>query len=171
MNNQQQQNAQNDADEAAARRLQAEIWLAEQLDHHHDNIEDRVRRLLGGEVDANGAPLAGGAGRLNNDDNDDDDEAMDNDEDDDDDEEDDDDDPAEDEEDDDDDDHREAIDGGVAGEVYDDQRQKITRSLKCPLVRTFSATLIQFGCLVNFRWLFFILYTHFLLLPSLGTLF
>ena len=28
-----------------------------------------------------------------------------------------------------------AIDGGVAGEVFDDQKIKITRSLKCPLVR------------------------------------
>ena len=30
---------------------------------------------------------------------------------------------------------REAIDGGVAGDVYDEQRMRITRALKCPLVR------------------------------------
>lgn len=129
MNN--QQNAE-DPDEAAARRLQAEIWLADQEDEDdhggNDNRIDLVRRLLRGE---NNAPPAG---QLNNNNDDDDDEGE-NDEEEEDDEEgdEDDEDPAEDEEEND--DHREAIDGGVAGEVFDEQRQKITRSLKCPLVR------------------------------------
>lgn len=130
MNN--QQNAE-DPDEAAARRLQAEIWLADQEDEDdhggNDNRIDLVRRLLRGE---NNAPPAG---QLNNNNDDDDDDEGENDEEEEDDEEgdEDDEDPAEDEEEND--DHREAIDGGVAGEVFDEQRQKITRSLKCPLVR------------------------------------
>mmetsp|Transcript_19378 Transcript_19378/g.29904 ORF Transcript_19378/g.29904 Transcript_19378/m.29904 type:complete len:690 (+) Transcript_19378:162-2231(+) len=133
MNNQQNDE---DPDEAAARRLQEEIWMEEDQeeegDDGHDNRLDLVRRLLrGARGAANNAPAAD-----NNDDNDDDEEEEDdNDEEDEDEDEEEDEDPAEDEEENEDD--REAIDGGVAGEVFDEQRQKITRALKCPLVLYF----------------------------------
>jgi len=102
-------------------------------DDGHDNRLDLVRRLLrGARGAANNAPAADN----NNDDNDDDEEEEDdNDEEDEDEDEEEDEDPAEDEEENEDD--REAIDGGVAGDVFDEQRQKITRSLKCPLVLYF----------------------------------
>jgi len=134
MNNQQNDE---DPDEAAARRLQEEIWMEEDQeeegDDGHDNRLDLVRRLLrGARGAANNAPAADN----NNDDNDDDEEEEDdNDEEDEDEDEEEDEDPAEDEEENEDD--REAIDGGVAGEVFDEQRQKITRALKCPLVLYF----------------------------------
>ena len=133
MNNQQN----HDADEAAARRLQAEIWLEDQEEHGAagggNNNEDLVRRLLGGDNNniRNNNPPAGGGGNNNNDD-DEEDEGMDEE------------DEEEEEEDDDEEDEddendaaadREAIDGGVAGDVYDEQRMRITRALKCPLVR------------------------------------
>jgi len=133
MNNQQNDE---DPDEAAARRLQEEIWMEEDQeeegDDGHDNRLDLVRRLLrGARGAANNAPAAD-----NNDDNDDDEEEEDdNDEEDEDEDEEEDEDPAEDDEENEDD--REAIDGGVAGEVFDEQRQKITRALKCPLVLYF----------------------------------
>mmetsp|Transcript_8738 Transcript_8738/g.13095 ORF Transcript_8738/g.13095 Transcript_8738/m.13095 type:complete len:693 (+) Transcript_8738:141-2219(+) len=136
MNNQQNDE---DPDEAAARRLQEEIWMEEDQeeegDDGHDNRLDLVRRLLrGARGAANNAPAADN----NNDDNDDDEEDEDdndNDEEDEDEDEEEDEDPAEDDEENEDD--REAIDGGVAGEVFDEQRQKITRALKCPLVLYF----------------------------------
>lgn len=134
MNNQQNDE---DPDEAAARRLQEEIWMEEDQeeegDDGHDNRLDLVRRLLrGARGAANNAPAADN----NNDDNDDDEEEEDdNDEEDEDEDEEEDEDPAEDDEENEDD--REAIDGGVAGEVFDEQRQKITRALKCPLVLYF----------------------------------
>jgi len=133
MNNQQNDE---DPDEAAARRLQEEIWMEEDQeeegDDGHDNRLDLVRRLLrGARGAANNAPAPD-----NNDDNDDDEEEEDdNDEEDEDEDEEEDEDPAEDDEENEDD--REAIDGGVAGEVFDEQRQKITRALKCPLVLYF----------------------------------
>lgn len=139
MNNQQNEE---DPDEAAARRLQEEIWMEEEQeaeeDEAHDNRLELVRRLLEGARGAannNNAPAAD-----NNDDNDDDEE----DEDDNDDEEDDDEeeDAADDDEDDDD---REAIDGGVAGDVRDEQSQQITRSLKCPLVRISLDSLLHYS--------------------------
>eukprot|EP00985_Skeletonema_marinoi_P015267 scaffold7838_cov140-Skeletonema_marinoi.AAC.18 len=136
MNNQQNDE---DPDEAAARRLQEEIWMEEDQeeegDDGHDNRLDLVRRLLrGARGAANNAPAADN----NNDDNDDDEEEEDDndeEEEDEDEDEEEDEDPAEDDEENEDD--REAIDGGVAGEVFDEQRQKITRALKCPLVLYF----------------------------------
>ena len=80
-----------------------------------------------------------GADNDNNNDNDEEDEEEeeeDNDEEEEDDDDEEDEDPVEDDEENENDDDREAIDGGVAGSVLDEQRQKITRSLKCPLVRT-----------------------------------
>eukprot|EP00986_Skeletonema_menzelii_P013340 scaffold7681_cov154-Skeletonema_menzelii.AAC.8 len=138
MNNQHDE----DPDEAAARRLQEEIWMEEDQEGEgedgNDNRLDLVRRLLRARGAANNAPAAD---NNNNDENNDDDEEEedDDDNDDDDDEEDDDgeeeDDPADDDEENEED--REAIDGGVAGDVFDEQRQKITRTLKCPLVLYF----------------------------------
>ena len=135
MNNQHDE----DPDEAAARRLQEEIWMEEDQEGEgedgNDNRLDLVRRLLRARGAANNAPAADN--NNNDENNDDDEEEEDDDNDDDDDEEDDDgeeeDDPADDDEENEED--REAIDGGVAGDVFDEQRQKITRTLKCPLVR------------------------------------
>jgi hypothetical protein len=148
MNNQQN----HDADEAAARRLQAEIWLEDQEElgaagggggAAGNNNEDLVRRLLGGDNNIrnnnNNPPAGGGGGGERNNNNDDDaddeeDEGMDEEDE----EEEEEDDDEEDEDEDDENDaaaDREAIDGGVAGDVYDEQRIRITRALKCPLVR------------------------------------
>jgi len=141
-----------DANEDAARRIQEQIWMA---DNDHDNelndndnnndagaVQEFVRQLLdrdgdnnndGGNNDgernndddpANGANNGGaGGGRADNEDLEDDEE--------------------DDEDDDDDEDEEEAegrrgaIDGGIAGEVRDDGQLKVTRSLKCPLVLYF----------------------------------
>ena len=122
------------ADEAAARAIQAEIWMAEQEDvdaHPEDFMPENDRRLLLerrnelgpelGEDDAQqdnavGEDDAGDAGDADNLNPEAEAEA-------------------------------ETIDGGVAGEVFDDQKVKITRSLKCPLVSSqdaFSLTLHSF---------------------------
>lgn len=147
MNNQQN----HDADEAAARRLQAEIWLEDQEElaaaggggAGGNNNEDLVRRLLGVDNnnirnDNNNNPPAGGGGGERNNNNDDDDDEEDEGMDEEDEEEEEEDDDEEDEDEDDENGaaaDREAIDGGVAGDVYDEQRMRITRALKCPLVR------------------------------------
>jgi len=137
MNNQQNDE---DPDEAAARRLQEEIWMeedqeAEEEDGGNDNRLELVRRLLQGARGAanNNAPEADNNDDNDDDDNDDDDEEEEDDNDDEDEEEEE--DAADDDEENDED--REAIDGGVAGDVRDEQNQKITRSLKCPLVLYF----------------------------------
>lgn len=140
-----------DPDEVAARRLQEQIWLAEAEEGNDDDnaaaaagggrggnnnnagaMQDFVRQLLANRNN-------GGEGNNNNnngDDDDDEDNNNDNAADDDGEEEDDD---ADDDDDDDDNAiaNRGAIDGGIAGEVRDENSIKITRSLKCPLILYF----------------------------------
>ena len=138
-----------DPDEVAARRLQEQIWLAEAEEGNDDNaaaaggggggggnnnnagaMQDFVRQLLANRNN-------GGEGNDNNNDGDNNDNNNNNAGDDDGEEEDDDD--ADDDDDDDDNAmaNRGAIDGGIAGEVRDENSIKITRSLKCPLILYF----------------------------------
>ena len=149
-----------DPDEVAARRLQEQIWLAEAEEGNDDDgnnaagggggvgngdnnnagaMQDFVRQLLanrnnGGEGNNNNNNNNGDNDEDNNNDNDnagDDDDGEEEDDD------------ADDDDDDDDDDednaiaNRGAIDGGIAGEVRDENSIKITRSLKCPLILYF----------------------------------
>lgn len=147
-------NEPNDADEAAARRIQEQIWMAgneEEADggggagENNNNagaVQDFVRQLLdrdnnnhnnnnGGEGDNNNgaggdnnnndaannnneAAAAAAAGGVDIEDDDIDEEdadAVEN--------------------------RRGAFDGGIAGEVRDEQQLKIARSLKCPLILYF----------------------------------
>eukprot|EP00585_Thalassiosira_rotula_P007311 CAMPEP_0196137226 /NCGR_PEP_ID=MMETSP0910-20130528/5279_1 /TAXON_ID=49265 /ORGANISM="Thalassiosira rotula, Strain GSO102" /LENGTH=772 /DNA_ID=CAMNT_0041397659 /DNA_START=80 /DNA_END=2398 /DNA_ORIENTATION=+ len=144
----------NDADEAAARRIQEQIWMAEndedvdggggagENNNNAGAVQDFVRQLLdrdnnnnnnnnndnnnggGGDNDNNdaennnndaaAAAAAAAAGGVDIEDDDIDEEdadAVEN--------------------------RRGAFDGGIAGEVRDEQQLKITRSLKCPLVLYF----------------------------------
>eukprot|EP00571_Detonula_confervacea_P011377 CAMPEP_0172302962 /NCGR_PEP_ID=MMETSP1058-20130122/4590_1 /TAXON_ID=83371 /ORGANISM="Detonula confervacea, Strain CCMP 353" /LENGTH=724 /DNA_ID=CAMNT_0013013633 /DNA_START=26 /DNA_END=2200 /DNA_ORIENTATION=+ len=132
-----------DANEDAARRIQEQIWMAEAAegaaddddaegDNNNNNnnnngaVQDFVRQLL----DRNDNDGNNGGEDNNNANNDNDNAAA----------------ADEDEDDDDDDDadavenRRGAIDGGIAGEVRDENSIKITRSLKCPIVLYFECS-------------------------------
>ena len=140
-----------DPDEVAARRLQEQIWLAEAEEGNDDNpaaaggggggggnnnnagaMQDFVRQLLANRNN-------GGEGNDNNNDGDNNNNNNNNNIAGDDDGEEEDDDDADDDDDDDDNAmaNRGAIDGGIAGEVRDENSIKITRSLKCPLILYF----------------------------------
>jgi len=127
-------NPNNDADEDAARRLQEQLWAGNDdvdVDGNGDNnnagaVQDFVRQLLDRDNNDNNNDNNNGGGgdgddAGDNNDNENDDEASEA--------SDDDVDAAE--------RQRDAIDGGIAGEVRDEQQIKITRSLKCPLVLYF----------------------------------